>query len=432
MSWFSGITDFFSRTFTYEPIVEKWGNDYFMLDPRADFNNLVTDRLKIQAVFSNPAVLKVFKLQCDLFSLGEFYVYKGDKPMKNTDGFLNLIEHPNPFQGKQQFLWDWMFWKMIGNAYTYVDSDSVASESNKLYTLDISKMVFPPVLLTYRDKIILSKATENLINDQLINYQYEDGTSIDIKWGRISHVSDLSNGTGNWFKGRSSIDALYEIISNGRAAIGSKNINVRYAGKYMVSGQADPSDVSKLPLSEIEKTDIESKMNGRKTVHAVKSMIDIKRFVENADVMGQLDTSWWDDYFKVGSMFGIPSEVLEAFNQKGATYENQEKARGAHVDYTLQPAGNQFAAIFNKRFGYVEKRIVMSWDHLPFTKIFAKQRAETDKITSEALLNFMKAGVKLDEINSTLDTNFSELDYEPAKRANTSNQQAGANQGQDA
>lgn len=419
MNWFQqlGVSLFGLNDY----IFEQWDNgDYFMLDPNADFTNFTNDKLKIQAVFSNPAVLKVFKLQCDMFSMGEVYVYRNGKSLEN-DPFLNLINNPNPFQQKSQFLWDYMFWKMIGNSYLLVDSDSIQSDTNKMYWMDSSKMTFPTSFNKWRDRFILSQASLKEINDSIIHYRYADGGEEKIKWGRITHISDLTNGNGNWFKGASCIDALYQIIANSKASPRSKNITTRYAGKYMVAGKQDPNNVNELPMAEQEKQDIEQKMNGVKNVHAVKSMIDIKRFVESGAIIGELDAAYWDDYFKVGSLFGIPRDVLEA-SLKGATYENQEVARGAHVDYTLQPSANLLCNALAKRFGYSTKSIVISWDHLPFTKAMAKQKAETDKITSEALLNFMKAGVKLDEINTTLDTNFTELDYEPAKRANTTSQ----------
>jgi hypothetical protein len=413
MNWFQqlganifGLNDY---------IVQQWGSDLFMLDPNADFTNFSNDRLKVQAVFSNPAILKVFKLQCDMFSMGEVYVYRNGKEVPN-DPFITLINNPNPFQQKSQLLWDYMFWKMIGNAYCYVDSDSAQSDTNKMYMMDSYKMLFPSTMNAYRDKIVLSKATEAAINDLPITYNYSDGTSQQIKWGRITFVPDLSNGTGNWFRGPSSIDALYQIIANSKASPRSKNVTVRFAGKYMVAGQQDPNNVQELPMSEPERQDIESKMNGVKTVHGVKSMIDIKRFVENSAVIEDLDKSYWDDYFKVGSLFGIPRDVLEA-SLSGSTYENQEIARGAHVDYTLQPAGDQFMNALTKRFGYSTKSIVIKWDHLPFTQASAKLKNQGQLFLSQALINFMKAGVKVDEINSNLGTSFTSLDYATANAA---------------
>jgi hypothetical protein len=58
-------------------------------------------------------------------------------------------------------------------------------------------------------------------------------------------------------------------------------------------------------------------------------------------------------------------------------------------------------------------------------QVFAKERSETLKIQTESLLNLMKAGVKLEEINETLDTNFTELDYASAQRTTQSGNQTG-------
>jgi hypothetical protein len=58
---------------------------------------------------------------------------------------------------------------------------------------------------------------------------------------------------------------------------------------------------------------------------------------------------------------------------------------------------------------------------LPFMQVFAKERAETEKIKSETLLNYMRAGVKKDEINEVMDTKFTELNYEPIQRTAKSN-----------
>jgi len=384
------------------------------LDGKAKYNDYSDDVKKLDAIFSNPAVLKVFALQCDLFSLGKVYVYKDGKEV-DKDPFLDMIKKPNPFQKESQFLWDMMFWNMVGNTYAYCDS-KIVSEDNLLYILENNKMDFPNEMRTYQDKIVLSKKLRDKINDFLINYRYADGTGTNFQWGKIVHTPDLTNGTGNWFRGASRIDALFKVISNSEAAMDALNINIRYSGKFMVAGQADPNNVTQLPMGETEKQDIETKMNGRKAVHAVKSMIEIKRFVDNLASL-KLDEIQLSQYFLIGTMYGIPKDVLEAFNS--GTYENQEKARGAFVSYCLAPKGKLFFEGFASFFGYdlEGKEIIIDWEHLPFMQVFAKERAETIKVQSETLLNLMRAGVELKEINEMLDTNFTILDYERAERS---------------
>jgi len=365
------------------------------------FNNYGDDVKKLQVVLSNPALLKVISLQCDLFSLGQIYVYQDGKEVEN-DPFIEMIKRPNPYQRGSQFLWDFMFWNMLGNDYIYIDS-KVVSDKNKMYLLEHSKMDFPNDMKKRSDKLILSNSEAE--KDFAITYKYDDGTSTPLLWSRIIHIPDLTNGTGNWYKGNSRIDALTKILSNSEASLDAKNINIRYSEKFMVAGQSDPDNVTELPLSETEKNDIESKMNGRKNVHAVKSMIDIKRFVSDIGAL-KLDESYLADYFLIGSMYGIPKDVLEAFNS--GTYENQEKARGAQVSYCLQPKGNILCESLKDYFGY-QKDIFIDWEHLPFMQVFAKDRAETRRAYSFTLLNLQKAGLSLEDINQFLDTNFSEL-----------------------
>lgn len=388
------------------------------LDGRAKYNDYSDDVKKLEAIFSNPALLKVFALQCDLFSLGKVYVYKDNKEVDN-DPFLDMIKKPNPFQMESQFLWDMMFWNMVGNTYAYCDS-RIVSKDNMLYILENNKMEFPTEMRTYQDKIILSKDSQRKINDFKIDYRYCDGSESKFQWGKIIHTPDLTNGTGNWFRGASRIDALFKVVSNSEASMDALNVNIRYSGKFMVAGQADPNNVAQLPMGETEKQDIEQKMNGRKTVHAVKSMIDIKRFVDDLASL-KLDEIQLAQYFLIGSMYGIPKDVLEAFNS--GTYENQEKARGAFVSYCLAPKGKLFFQGFAIFFGYDElgKEIIIDWEHLPFMQVFAKERAETLEKQTRSLLNLMKAGVPISEINAMLDTNFTELDYESAQRTTQSN-----------
>lgn len=379
-----------------------------VLNGNAEYCNYGSDAAKLKVIFSNPALMKVFSLQCDLFSLGKVYVYKDGKEVDN-DPFIDMIKKPNPFQRQSQLLWDYMFWNMIGNTYCYVES-RIPDTDNMMYILQNDKITFTPELDSYKDSIVLSSSMNDSINNLTLLYSQTGRKDMAIKWDNIIHVPDLTNGTGNWFQGRSRLDALYKVISNSEASLDAKNINIRYSGKFMVAGQADPENTTHEMMGEEEKKDIETKMNGRKSVHAVKSMIDIKRFVDNIANL-KLDEAFLADYFLIGAMYGIPKDVLEAYNS--STYENQEKARGAHVSYCLQPKGNVFFEGLTEYFGYTQekKEIIIDWEHLPFMQVFAKDRAETESIKAETLNSLMDAGVSVEEINKYLDTTFTNLDY---------------------
>lgn len=383
-------------------------------DVRPRFNDVMNDVDKLNIVFRNPAVLKVFKLQCDLFSLGRVKVIRTGTKTGNeveADPALDRINNPNPFQGKSQFLWDFMFWVMTGNAYCYMDSNVVTNEDAKLYFLEPSRMRFPQELIRRQDKLVFAKSSLSELEKITVNYRYDDGTSIEIPFGSITCINDLTNGTGNWFKSSNCIDALYKIIDNADKILDAGGVNYDMSRKFMVSGKQDPKDVSKVPMGVEEKDDIERKINGRKSVHANKSMIEIKRFVSDLRIL-DLPAQYLNQYFLIGNMYNIPRDVLEAF--VSSTYENQEKATAKHVAYTLQPKGNDFMQQLAKRWGYKNKEIIIDWSYLPFMNVFEKDKATTGYQQTQALLNLVKLKIPLAEVNDFLGTKFTSIDYEAA------------------
>lgn len=377
-----------------------------VIDAATQFNNYYADKKKLAIVLSNPAMLKVIALQCDLFSLGLVKVLDSkDKPI-DDDPFLKLINNPNPYQTHQQILWDYMFWDMIGTSHCYVDSAAIEKPDNKIYFLDPSKIEWPQALQNEADKLIFSSKTVKDQQNQTITYRYADNSTYKFPLSRLIINTDLTNGTGNWYKGPSRIDALYKVISNSEEALNAKNINVRYSGKFMVAGTSDPNDTTKLPLGKEEKEDIETKMNGSKQVHAMKSLIEIKRFVENMKVL-ELNDAFMEDYYTIGLIYGIPRDVLEA-TASGSTYENQEKARMSHVTYCLQPKGNDLMSAFAKKFGYTErgKKIVIDWSHLPLAQVFEESKTKVQETKIKNLKELIALGVPLKEANKYLGLEF--------------------------
>lgn len=400
---------------------------FSLLSAKPRFNDLINDNKKLTAILRSPALLKVFCLQCDLFSLGKIEVYDKNGKLVKMDPALDRFYSPNPFQTSSQFKWDLMFWVMFGNAYLYMDEDIPTSDTMKMYFLEPDKMEWPAGFDQKSDRMVFSKKGLEEYKNVTITYKYNDGSTIQIPLSRIICISDLTNGLGNWFKGPSRIDALYKIVSNSEATLDSENINLRYSGKFLVAGTSDPNNVDQLPMGDDEKTDIETKMNGSKKVHAVKSMIEIKRFVSDMRVL-QLPEMYREQLFRIGNEYGIPKDVLEASIQ-GATFENQEKARGSHVSYTLQPKGNDFMERIGKRWGYPEqgKTICMTWDYLPFMQVFAKDKASVEYTKTQSLTNLLKLGVSLPEANTFLGTDFKTGKYERPKQQTAGN---AANSGQ--
>lgn len=359
---------------------------------------------KLNAVLASPAVLKVFALQCDLFSMGKVTVEQNEREIED-DPFLSLIRDPNPFTNtKSQFLWNFMFFNMLGTAYCYVNSKVVDAKNNKMYFLEPHKIIWPQVFLRNRDKLVFSEAEVTALNKTLITYRYDDGTMIEFPFDRLVMSFDLTNSTGCFYQGPSRLDALYKIISNSEHVLDSENINIRYTSKFLVGAENKTGTIP--GLGEEEKTGIMDSMEaGGKNVYPIRSKPTISRFVSDLGAL-QLPQEYLHQYFLIGNMYNIPRDVLEAYNS--ATYENQEKARAAHVNYTLEPKGNQFMDAFEVHFKYRDagKNIKITWKDLPFMQVFAKEKAETKKVQVEVLTSLLAVGVPIKEINEYLDTEF--------------------------
>ncbi len=394
-----------------------------LFNTSTQFNTFYQDRQKLQMVLSSPAVLKVFCLQCDLFSMGRVLVKQNDKELE-SDPFLDLLKNPNPFQTQAQFLWDYCLWLMLGNCNTYVNS-KVLDGKNKMYHLDPAKTQWPVKLQNQADHFIFSDAEIKARSKETICYRYNDGNKFEFPLDRLIISNDLSNGLGNFYKGNSRLDALYKVISNSEHALDSKNINVRYAGKFLVGSN---NTAEKMALGDDEKQDIIDKMETNdKRVFPLRTMVEIKRFVENMRVL-ELGTAFQEDFFIIGGMFNIPRDVLEAY-LKSSTFENQEKARMAHVSYTLAPKGELWMDAYEKHFGYdiAGKNISISWDHLPMMGVFKQQESLTQKTQIETFTAMRSAGIPLKQVNEFLKTDFKE--EKPKSNENGQGSQGQQNQG---
>ena len=358
---------------------------------------LKSEKERLSAVLCNPAALKVFKLQCDMFSLGEVTAVSGtSNKIRPNDALLNQLKRPNIYQSQRQFLWDYMFWTMLGTSYLYTSS-KVLNDNTSQYFLDPTRFVWTDELINAMDRNIVSKQRYNENMKMTIDYLNLDGTCSKYQLKDITTYFDLSNGVGNWFRGNSAIDALYKVISNNEKGLDAKGINLEFSGKYFASGTHKEDDIYGSPMGDKEKESIEKSFSKKKPVHATKSSVSLQRFVDDIAAL-KLDEGYFADYFIIGGMYGIPRDVLEA-NLKGSTFENQEKASVRYVDHCLKPKGTDLMNGLEKIFGYDTKNIDLhiSWSHLGFMAVVEREKT-TLKSSQLANLNMAKdMGVLTDE-----------------------------------
>ena len=363
---------------------------YTMFSSSSALGKVIPDADKLRIVLNNPALLKVIALDCDIFSLGKINQYQDGK-IKEVDFLYSETKKPNMFQSWTQFDYDYKFWlNIFGTAYLYNPNNSkILNENSNIQWLNPCNFQWDSSLIQKLQALVLSKQSYNDIFKNSVLYRFDNGDSKWIKLSEITTFHDLTNaGSNNPMKGYSRIDALYKVIKNSELALDAKSINLEFAQKYLVAGQADPDNVSQMPMSETEKLSIEEKMRSNKKVHAIKSMIDIKRFVEDIGKL-KIDESFYNDYFMFGTMFNIPRDILEA-NLRGSTYENQEKSMARLIEYCEAPKGQMLTDWLENQYGYQDIR--MSWSHLMFNQIFEKERAERVGLQLDNIIKVKDAG----------------------------------------
>lgn len=349
------------------------------------------DRERVCAVLGNPAALRVWKINCDLGSMGKINRFENDIEVEK-DFLYTQKKRPNFYQTWTQFIWDYFFWVQMGTAYMY-RTNNIFNDSTQLYWLNPANIDWGSNGKKKYSKFIFSKQSYNDQQREKVKYTWPDGAKTEIPLKDITPFFDLSNGiSGNFYVGESDLDSLFKVIRNSERALDAKGTNLKMSEQFFVTGKTDLSDTTQMMMGKEEKESIEKQVSGNKKVHATKSQVDIKRFVENIANL-KLDDAFYNDYFTIGAMKGIPRDILEINLSKGSTYENQEKATGRHIEYAIKPKGQMLTDELEDIFGWQDLRF--SFSHMMFNQVFEKDKAERQAIQlanlQAAALNGMDA-----------------------------------------
>lgn len=369
--------------------IDQNGNYFYeMYNSKSSQNKFTSNAQKVNSVLTNIALLKVFSVNCDLFSSGK--VIQGKD---NYDFLKKQMPHPNPKQNWTQYFWDYMFWIQTGTALQY--NDRVTSTTQ---WLNPAKISFDSSLIDKMKGLILRNVTYKDIIQGSLKYDLGNGNSQLIPLKDIKPYFDLSSGMkDNFFEGASRLDSLSKVISNIEQALDAKGINLEFSQNFMVSGMKSGGVIGQdsLPMGEAEKLSIESSIRSSKKVIATKTPVDIKRFVDDIYKL-RLDDSVKADFSLVGSVYGMPKEIIDIIAE-GSTYENQSKAIGRHVDYFHKAKANDLIEGLMSVFGWTDLKY--SFDHLSFNQVFEVERQnriklqlENEKLAKELNVNIQDYG----------------------------------------
>jgi len=346
--------------------------------------NFKDEQQKLETVLSNPACLKVLTFIADTYSQVKIDEWKGDK-LVLKDFLYSVQKTPNDWQTWTDLHWDVSFWRSLGNAYIYKQNDVV-------YCLNPFGIELTSNQNKKLQQLTFSKYGENSRRNILkgsFKYRNANGENSTLELKNVYVLNDLSGGiSGNWFKGNSRLDSLYQVVKNSELALQSKGINLDFSGKFFANGQYNGSTDTR-PMGEDEQKSIQDKLLSKLKVFATKSKVDIKQLVSNLKDL-KLDEAYIADLTIIGNMYGLSKDVLDVV-AKGSTFENKEKSVGSFVDYTLMPKVVQHTDLYEVLFEKEDLR--GSFKHLPFNAVFEADKINNKKVEIETLKIAVELGL---------------------------------------
>jgi hypothetical protein len=333
-----------------------------------------SDSQKLEMVLQNPAVLKVFCFLADTFSQVKIDKYYNDR-LEEKDFIYSVQKKPNDWQTWTDLYWEHRFWLASGTAYLYVFK-------GVYYYLRPHGLEFTQAQIKAFSQISFSSQYKKNLQKGTFKYKNPNGEVDTLTFENLYIFTDMSGGvSGNWLKGNSRLDALYQIAVNSDYALSSKGSNLKYTEKFLVSGQHDPKDTSSKPMGETEKNSIEESLEHGRKVNATKSKVDMQQMVSNIKQLG-LDEAWESDLLKVGSLYNLSKDII-AIIAKGSTYDNYDKAILNFIGYFESPKVQQMTDTYEIVLG--EQDLRGNFNHLPCYAIQQVEKINNRKTELESL-----------------------------------------------
>lgn len=311
-----------------------------------------------------------------------------NKIVENSD-FIKLLDNPNPFQGRNEFIKD-AFIDFYTTGITmqwsnFFKNGDLRKITNNIYNINFFNIKFPKVNNRY-------EINEKTLSELKIKENLGNGKDRTIEFGELAYTYDIgkvaycgNDGVNNsvFFNPISRLTPLRRDISTfvnsaDTMAYISDNPVLGILSKKSVNGELNPLDGE-------EKTDIEAKINGKRQYGA--SMFGKGGLIATNTEFGLLDLV--PDTRKlqlipiqnnvkenIRSRFNVPRDVYDAVSgaNRGATYENKQTAEaflalticGGDLDKWLQSLQKQAKGYFDRK----GTKLTYSFDHMSSVQAF--------------------------------------------------------------
>jgi hypothetical protein len=327
----------------------------------------------LQAIVNRRATAFVnFELKI-LNSLGK------DSVNSSAKTFKKLIENPNKFQNRSQFM---------GQVHTYIDLVGYAVilpvKPNGFPNIEAESLwVVPPDLVTLQK----SYHPINFVNGGIqavticgINFSIED----------VIIISDINPSVTDMVIPGSKIKSLSAPINNIIGAYESESTLIKYRGPTgLITPQVSTAIGSKIPIGAKEKLELEQKvkigygmMSDQTQIIIADAAVNYQKTGFSAAELGLNDTIV-NGTKAIADTIGYPTELLSIVNP---TFNNKEAAEKEVYTKHIIPGAANVAQQFASYFLTSTDKLVLCYDHVPEMQPDKLKKYQASKFQTEDLI----------------------------------------------
>jgi ribosomal protein S18 len=369
MSWLDTLKGIFGER-------DRMGNVWYY---GSELDGLKRSKSYLNLSFENFVLMTICALRSKIYSQMQItHLDSAGNEIKDSQ-YIKLLQQPNYFQSQEDFFFTQMwFLSATGNDYCYEVKSG--KDPASLYNLIPSEIDFKDT--NKLKKFITQQADIKAYEEKVIVYTL-DGQDYKLPLKDIIPFYDLSNGMSknSPMQSHSRVEGIDHVLQNINENVKSKNINLRFSQKYIISSQSDGNEVQ---LQEEDRKDITRKL-GQKSVIITNQKILATHLVSDFKKLF-LDEQLSNDALFCLLAFDMNKDVLNYFSS-GSTYENQEKAMLNYIQNSIQRDADNTMNSFASHWGLIEKgeKLKASFMHLPIMQIIINQKIATLKAFQDVL-----------------------------------------------
>lgn len=379
--------------------------NYFLFNNTPTWIDLDNTKSLFETFFRNPVLYSVIMILANESANMKFVVQDRltgeDEPEgtnnKEAKKIYKLLNYPNPLQSRWEFLQqNIIFHKLAGNSFIYANAPT--GFKINIETINTLVNVWPQYMKAKTTGKSFFSATE--ITDIIEKWVFDpDAANIPFDPKEILHRNNPNVNPKDLVLGQSTATSLTMPLSNIEMAYEARNVMMKNRGMRGVftsnskdgmgaSLPMDPKDEKSVHESFKRYGLLENQMPFFFSPYPI-DFTPVDQDVRKLGLFEEIESS----AIEVCHAYGVP-EILLKKSLEGTTYENQESSIRRLYQGTIIPQMDDFCTALNRFLGLDDTRwkIKGTFDHIPALQKSEKEKADSNKSTSEYMNKLFLVG----------------------------------------